>query len=706
MASAAEVIAAGLNKLREQSSGELESLRIQLEERYRGKFKAYRKREEALVAQVKHAVERAERFGRYEAEQQLKSKVLELEARVRDIEAEKGALRRRHYEQLRVAERRRVASEVRAQRACNEVKQCVATAQQINKALRLRFREVVGDVHRELSKKLRARIQEEIEAELYEELQPRVEESLREELRSSMREEYEHDLRLSIREEIEEELRLSIREEIEEELRLSLREEIEEELRPSIRAKLEQELLGNMNIESRAYPSTAEHDSQQPHHYVQHGHNLCLRKQKEEEIGIDQNTACSQHQNSSERPKSYNYASDTSLRQEIPQPMQSPVSETPKTAHEERDASSDSAQTRSGLKQEKDRKPHAIFNNVFKTFDPLHRQHLAADRTIDAHTEKNHAPPIDVPPHHARYVNESLDGSRIQSIEDSGADSNGFENSTSGSDEAASSENLSYAIDYEEEDNAAISMPCKSTKKRRREMRAMIIGQPKQQYAQSLFHETRAHESSTADQSEPECDTEYLREIEADTDHEDEEEYHDTILAQWRCELEEEAHFLREVQVPLVSKDASSPSGRVNASTFSSIAEQAAELFELWNSLGVSYGARRRTLRALHVTAGKSSSPEKVLQLIADMRVKLKAMHKVVRREMAAVRRCDQLLREQDMTELQQQQLPKLISVLERVLPKWEKEKGRPFLFRGIRYLDLMTILSKHMVKAEYHNLH
>ena len=81
MASAAEVIAAGLNKLREQSSGELESLRIQLEERYRGKFKAYRKREEALVAQVKHAVERAERFGRYEAEQQLKSKVLELEAR-------------------------------------------------------------------------------------------------------------------------------------------------------------------------------------------------------------------------------------------------------------------------------------------------------------------------------------------------------------------------------------------------------------------------------------------------------------------------------------------------------------------------------------------------------------------------------------------------------------------------------------------------
>ena len=62
------------------------------------------------------------------------------------------------------------------------------------------------------------------------------------------------------------------------------------------------------------------------------------------------------------------------------------------------------------------------------------------------------------------------------------------------------------------------------------------------------------------------------------------------------------------------------------------------------------------------------------------MRVKLKAMHKVVRREMAAVRRCDQLLREQDMTELQQQQLPKLISVLERVLPKWEKRE-RPAFF-------------------------
>ena len=42
---------------------------------------------------------------------------------------------------------------------------------------------------------------------------------------------------------------------------------------------------------------------------------------------------------------------------------------------------------------------------------------------------------------------------------------------------------------------------------------APIIGQPKQQYAQSLFPETRAHESNTADQSEPECDAEYSREI-------------------------------------------------------------------------------------------------------------------------------------------------------------------------------------------------
>ena len=51
----------------------------------------------------------------------------------------------------------------------------------------------------------------------------------------------------------------------------------------------------------------------------------------------------------------------------------------------------------------------------------------------------------------------------------------------------------------------------------------------------------------------------------ADTDHEDEEEYHDTTCAvamSW-----EEAH-LREVQVPLVSKDASSPSGRVNVYLF------------------------------------------------------------------------------------------------------------------------------------------
>ena len=57
------------------------------------------------------------------------------------------------------------------------------------------------------------------------------------------------------------------------------------------------------------------------------------------------------------------------------------------------------------------------------------------------------------------------------------------------------------------------------------------------------------------------------------------------------------------------------------------------------------------------------------------------------------------------MTELQQQQLPKLISVLERVLPKWEKEKAA-FFVPWHPVLGFDDLLSKHMVKAEYHNLH
>ena len=90
------------------------------------------------------------------------------------------------------------------------------------------------------------------------------------------------------------------------------------------------------------------------------------------------------------------------------------------------------------------------------------------------------------------------------------------------------------------------------------------------------------------------------------------------------------------------------------------------------------------------MTAGKSSSPEKVLQLIADMRVKLKAMHKVVRREMAAVRQPDRCCGARH--DWCNSSSFKLISVLERVLPKWEKRERPAFLFRSIRYLDLMTM--------------
>ena len=112
---------------------------------------------------------------------------------------------------------------------------------------------------------------------------------------------------------------------------------------------------------------------------------------------------------------------------------------------------------------------------------------------------------------------------------------------------------------------------------------------------------------------------------------------------------------------------AASSQGR--ASNFNAVARSAAALFESWNSLGVSFGARRRTLRALHAMASRDDAEDALLATMGEMKSKLDGMLCLVRREMAAVRRCDTLLREQAPTSNHEQQLPTLVSVLRRVLP-------------------------------------
>jgi hypothetical protein len=399
--------------------------------------------------------------------------------------------------------------------------------------------------------------------------------------------------------------------------------------------------------------------------------------------------------------------------------------------------------TPSHLNKRANHTPRVMFKKVFSTFDPLHgrRADHAGYYNLNSPAVAQ-VVPASLSPRLNHHTRDSTSDSRNrlafrQAAEDHGGYSDGVVNDN---EDSRISLSTRASVTDDESQDEMFDMPCKSTRKHRRAMRAMIMGQIRPQYADAEDSEDEWNdvddedEDGAASESDGEGggnDSRYVDGYRGSgiggTAHlmhskgnaqavgeEDEEEggegegegaelesAEDSILMQWRRELEEEAHFQQEVQVPLVPKDVSSPGGRVSASTFSSTAEKAAELLELWNSLGVSYGARRRTLRALHVTAGHSSSPERLLQMMVDMKNKLNTMLQFVRREMAAVRRCDQLLREEDMTDLQAQQLPTLVAVLQRVLPKWETEQGRPFLFRGIRYLDLMPLLLKRFVAAK-----
>ena len=818
MSSAAEVIAAGLSKLREDSAGNLHSLQTQLEERYRAKFEAYRKREEALVAQVKHAVDRAERFGRYEAEKKYKSKIKELEAALRDSVAEQHNLKRVHAEQIRFEKQQRIASEVRAQRARNEMNECILSAKRANVALRRRFREVAADLHRELSKSIRSRISEEVEADLYESLRPKIEQSLRHELLPEVKQRVKNDLRASIEVEIRAELS---------------RESSSGHGRKQHGIELDTHAneINDFEIHSMKYgnraPESWREDSETPEagrdraNLVYINTRKRTRKNDQERSNVVQKSPLLEQQNDGE--SNTIQASQTSIYVE-----NSLSTSSPPHANERRDTSkmpshrnqmlprSVQTKNKSGNKNEttppilpkrgllwaddddsKECKTQRVIPSKMNTRTSKHTVRRAALNDLSNHTVALSAPvhnsssiqteayvkaapfsialdagkedynragkqlhassssnqtfnkifsnfdPLYQQDHHdsiTRFGDSGYSSSRHGedglNVSDTPTESNFMADDCSASinaghnlsrDEIMSPESSQHSQTVDSDDlSSSRDLPCKSTKKHRRSMREMILGRPLEQRSNKrlcgehadqdsnriefLKGEDRNSGLSSKHDASYDCDemsnitvvssyesTEHLHVEDhyqsSESDDADSIEDANVNLVKWRQELLEEMNFVREVKIPLVSDDESNPISHVAVSEFSSVAALAAELFELWNSLGVSYGARRRTLRALHITASEKSSCKKLMKMMLDMKSKLQDMLKVVRREMAAVRRCDELLRTPDLTELQRQQLPKLVSVLQRVLPKWELANGRPFLFRGIRYLDLMPIL-------------
>ena len=250
-------------------------------------------------------------------------------------------------------------------------------------------------------------------------------------------------------------------------------------------------------------------------------------------------------------------------------------------------------------------------------------------------------------------------------------------------------------------------------------MRAMIVGGVDPRNLHHDYAPLSEDENETEDEHEHEEEDNYEEEEEdnyennyednyeeeEDEEEEDEEEeeeednqkmeYHQTthssdgLLMQWRSENIHETTFVKESHVPFHTNNSNVHGNTID---FGDVATVAAQLFELWNALGVSYQARRKTLRGLHATA-RGSDTNALMSTMLQMKKKLETMLNMVRREMAAVRRCDALLNRASDGKRSDEQLQKLVSVLQRVLPKWEQTHQKPFLFRGLRYLDLMEVL-------------
>jgi hypothetical protein len=132
--------------LREEAATNFASLRTEWEEIYRNKFQKYQKREEALMAQVKHAVARAEEFGKYQATEECATRLASVTTDLNNAQANVRALRRRLQEASQLGEKRRLKSEIQAQQARNKA---TRSAQQVEE-LRLQFRSAVQDMRLEL----------------------------------------------------------------------------------------------------------------------------------------------------------------------------------------------------------------------------------------------------------------------------------------------------------------------------------------------------------------------------------------------------------------------------------------------------------------------------------------------------------------------------------------------------------------------------
>ena len=267
-----------------------------------------------------------------------------------------------------------------------------------------------------------------------------------------------------------------------------------------------------------------------------------------------------------------------------------------------------------------------------------------------------------------------------------------------------------------------MDMPCRSSRHQRRFMRAMIVGglDPRRLHHDYVplsdddveeTNDEEEHDEEEHDEEEYNADeeknTRYAR-LAKQLEHDEYEEKDrnrssndlsiESLLMQWRSEIAHEMMFGKESRTPLpvVHNTRGTQGDEENEINFDRVATVAARLFELWNALGVSYQARRKTLRGLHATA-RAGDARVLFSAMVTMQGKLETMVEVVRREMAAVRRCDVLLRQCSQGARPGEQLHKLVEVLQRVLSKWEKTHGRPFLFRGLRYLDLMECLLRQI---------
>ena len=816
--SVAAVVASEIARLREEAATNLTSLRTEMEERYRAKFQKYKRREEALLEQVKHAVERAEQFGKYQATEEFETKLALLTAQLTDSKADARTVRRRLQEASRLGEKRRLDSEVRAQQARNEATTCGNQVEE----LRVLFRAAVQDIRVELHGVVKKELYEQVCEQLTCTLRPQIESSLRSEMLSVVQEDLEEELRADVIRS----LAVRMRPQVEQ----ALRREMEAGLRSSLTGLTRSRVVEDLSTVAEHIDENEEH--QEDRWIDEYGimeEEVNEREEdregqyeeEEEEEGEGEGEVGEEEEEEEELQARGNRSSDsnsggggllwtvntstattartqsvwkdveddaisrttansyadwtTSIKHVVPKitmttttrggrvrtPLGSlkPNNYTKATLLEERGqklhttASASSpltvgaVGTAPSFRAAPTRRPPPVpptRTNDFERKDLLPLLHISRTDGAGGGCEEENADAEET-----TYVGENNyveDNEYIE--ENANVEEKDTTLSAKESEYREREDEYDEAEEEEENEDELQDMPCRSSRHQRRFMRAMIVGQGSAA-PRNLHHQYAPMSEDEEEEEEEETDysIEQVQEYEEEHDAgeygeygeceecEEYEEYEEEeytsaaaaaaaaaaptstsdLLLQWRNEIAHQQLYEKEVSVPL----------RPSGNDFVQCATLAAQLFELWTALGVSYQARRKTLRGLHAAAQrentrrdelysrnnknkKSKEQELLIPTMKEMKSKLEHMLPIVRREMAAVRKCDELLRLRG--EIMQgngggavegsaecapirTQLGKLVSVLQRVLPKWEQTHGRPFLFRGFRYLNLMEEL-------------